>query len=262
MAWTPDIWTGRSSPSPFRSDRDSVRAIQRLGKKVLPGTWEGRRLQRVLRCLRACGGSEIGRGSEAPNCIRSAVNVGRLNMEAASSNSNPQQSRGVGNGVHRRQASSRTSRGRQVKTSSWFTKLPAGHVGIGISRGCPDAFALTYRRLAPGPWFKTCATPEEYRDLYLQALARLDPRHVVGQLETMAGGRVPVLLCYEAPPPNDKWCHRGLVSAWLFDTLGLEVPELDHEDAGCGWQHPKLHPTLRRPQGLVQAPLPFRPQPN
>ena len=39
-------------------------------------------------------------------------------------------------------------------------------------------------------------------------------------------------------------CHRGLVSAWLHDLLGLEVPELFHEEKGFGWQHPKLPPEL------------------
>jgi len=37
-----------------------------------------------------------------------------------------------------------------------------------------------------------------------------------------------------------------LVSAWLYDELGLEVPEFGHEALGFGWQHPKLHPSLMR----------------
>jgi hypothetical protein len=37
------------------------------------------------------------------------------------------------------------------------------------------------------------------------------------------------------------------VSAWLSDTLGLEVVEVGHEQLGCGWRHPKLPVDWRRP---------------
>jgi len=68
----------------------------------------------------------------------------------------------------------------------------------------------------------------------------------VSDLALMADGGTPTLLCWEAPPSNPAWCHRALVSAWLFDELGLEVPEVGHEALGFGWQHPKLHPSLMR----------------
>jgi hypothetical protein len=42
-----------------------------------------------------------------------------------------------------------------------------------------------------------------------------------------------------AEKPAD-WCHRGQVAGWLHDQLGIEVFEFGHEDAGHGWQHPKL----------------------
>ena len=40
----------------------------------------------------------------------------------------------------------------KMKTSSWFTKLPSGHVGVGISRGLPLGYEHLprYRKLAPG----------------------------------------------------------------------------------------------------------------
>jgi hypothetical protein len=116
-----------------------------------------------------------------------------------------------------------------IKTSSWFTKLPPDHVRIGISRGTPTAQRapfVTYRRLQLDPWFKTCATPQEYVRLYYrEVLSKLDPKAVVGALDAIADGGIPTLLCCEAPPPNPAWCHRALVSAWLFDELGLEVCE-------------------------------------
>ena len=49
-----------------------------------------------------------------------------------------------------------------------------------------------------------------------------------------------------APTTGDNWCHRGLVAAWLKDTLALDVFEVGQEAEGAGWAHPKLT-SLRRP---------------
>jgi hypothetical protein len=91
----------------------------------------------------------------------------------------------------------------------------------------------------PGPWFKS-VTATEFRRLYLAQLSALDPQDMLRDLAALAGGRTPALLCFERPPPNEAWCHRGLVSAWLDETLGLRVVEYGHEQAGWGWTHPKL----------------------
>jgi hypothetical protein len=134
-----------------------------------------------------------------------------------------------------------------IKTSSWFTKLPEDHARIGISRGVPRRQA-NYRRylpLNPGPWFKSVPV-QEYVERYFDILDQLDATTVLAELQALAGDSIPTLLCWEAPPPNDQWCHRALVSAWLYDELGLEVTELGHEDKGFGWRHPKLHKTLVR----------------
>jgi len=85
-----------------------------------------------------------------------------------------------------------------------------------------------------------CVAPDEYRRLYMDQLARLDPRKVLHELSEVAGGLVPALLCFEPPPPNTAWCHRGLVSVWLQETLGLHVIEFGHPEKGSGWRHPKL----------------------
>ena len=149
-----------------------------------------------------------------------------------------------------------------MKTSSWFTKLPPGHVGIGISRGVPAGFEhlANYRKLAPGPWFKSCSSPARYLERYFgDVLAKLDPRQVAADLQRLAGEAEPVMVCWEHPPPSPSWCHRALVSAWLFKTIGVAVPELGHEDAGFGWQHPKLHPTLKDSSSPVQARLSLGP---
>ena len=133
-----------------------------------------------------------------------------------------------------------------IKTSSWFTKLPADHIRIGISRGTPSKQTgfRRYPLLNPGPWFKSCETPQEYAARYFDILSKLNADDVVYELTELADGGTPTLLCWELPPPAPAWCHRGLVSAWLHDELGLEVPEFGHE--GFGWQHPKLDPELRK----------------
>ena len=71
-------------------------------------------------------------------------------------------------------------------------------------------------------------------------LEQLDPNAVLADIVRIADGKVPALLCFERPPPNPEWCHRGLVSAWFSDKLGLRLVEFRREYAGWGWAHPKL----------------------
>lgn len=135
-----------------------------------------------------------------------------------------------------------------VVTSSWATPLPAAYARIGISRGPARGQRgyRMYRALAPGPWFSTVGE-SEYCHRYMAMLKALDPHAVLAELKELSGGLVPALLCFEPPPPDMNWCHRGLVSAWFADTIGLVVNELGHEGAGAGWTHPKLPPSIRRP---------------
>lgn len=126
----------------------------------------------------------------------------------------------------------------QIVTSSFFTKLPAHFAPISIARWAPhrlrDIPAL--RALSPGDWFKSVDV-DEYRRRYLEQLARLDPHETVRTIEDLAGGRPAALLCWERPR-DGVFCHRGYVSAWLFDQIGVQVPELGLD--GCGHHHPKL----------------------
>jgi hypothetical protein len=134
-----------------------------------------------------------------------------------------------------------------IVTSCWFTKLPDTYARIGISRGTPRGqrgFKM-YRKLAPGPWFNT-VEPIEYQRRYFAQLDTLDPQTAANELVALAGGKTPALLCFEREPPDEAWCHRGLVSAWLQDTLGRLVPEVGHDASGVGWSHPKLHRACRR----------------
>lgn len=130
----------------------------------------------------------------------------------------------------------------QIFTSSWFTPLPDSIQKIGISRGTPRGYPAGYRKLmalAPGSYFKT-AEVREYKQLFFADLALLSPQRIVDQIGELANGRDCALLCYEAPAKDDHWCHRGYVSAWLHDTLRIEVFEHGMEQVGCGWYHPKI----------------------
>lgn len=136
----------------------------------------------------------------------------------------------------------------KIVTSSWFTTLPDTHARIGISRGVPRGTPAGYRRYAalnPGRWFSS-VTVEEYIARYNdEVLSRLDPRGVVDDLTKLSDGHTPTLLCFEKPGPGPDWCHRGIVSLWLHQTLGLEVYEFGQEHHGCGAFHPKLPAKIR-----------------
>jgi hypothetical protein len=133
-------------------------------------------------------------------------------------------------------------------TSSWSTKLPEGYARIAISRGSPRGQRgyRVYRPLAPGAWFKS-VTAAEYWDLYMAQLAKLNPAVVLKDLADLSAGKIPALLCFEKPPPDQNWCHRALVAVWLQKAAGLHVNEFGHEACGHGWSHPKLPAAWRRP---------------
>jgi hypothetical protein len=121
----------------------------------------------------------------------------------------------------------------KIKTASWFTKLPDDHQKVGISRGVPRGSPAGYKRfraLEPGAWFNS-STSADYLKLYGEILARLDPREVADSLLTLAPGKVPVMLCYEAPASireGTTWCHRHLAAQWLEDKLGIEVEKVGY----------------------------------
>jgi hypothetical protein len=136
----------------------------------------------------------------------------------------------------------------QIVTSSWRTSLPADYAPIGISRSTPRGRSgyRRYIKLQPGRWFNSTGL-EEFTKLYNEEiLGPLNPEVVVKDLLELAGERTPALLCWEPPEPGPAWCHRALVSVWLWEKLGIELPEFGHEHEGCGWCHPKLHPEVRR----------------
>ena len=129
-----------------------------------------------------------------------------------------------------------------IKTASWWTKLPDDCQRIGISRSSPRRAAAgyrLYRKLAPGPWFNSVDV-QTYVRLYAEILAPLDPHQVAAELHDLAGGRIPVLLCFERAGTS-TFCHRSLAAAWLAEGLGVPVPEFGYEGLPQS-QHP-LHPS-------------------
>lgn len=122
-----------------------------------------------------------------------------------------------------------------ILTSSWFTPLPPSYLRIGVSRSVPRGYPPGYRRLRdlePGPWFNS-VPPDEFHRRYMAQLDRLDAQAIVDQIAEMAAGyEAAALCCYEVR----GWCHRALISQWLQQQIGLDVPE--HGQCGCGAQHP------------------------
>ncbi len=132
-----------------------------------------------------------------------------------------------------------------MKTASYFTYFGPGRVGISRfnPRGGISGYRV-YRALAP--WRGMLKLREAvYRDIYFNSiLAELDPQKVVADLQALAGGHEPVLLCFERPPfTATNWCHRRMVAEWLADKIGLDVPELER-GGGAAPPTPGGNPTL------------------
>lgn len=111
-----------------------------------------------------------------------------------------------------------------MRTAAWAAYSGPGRVSISRSapRRAPAGYRV-YRKLAPGPWFRS-VSDDEYRRLFLaEILSPLDPQIVWDELHALAAPHEPVLLCWEAEPAG---CHRRLVAAWLEARLGGCVPEL------------------------------------
>lgn len=98
--------------------------------------------------------------------------------------------------------------------------------GISIARSSPrwvSGYKL-YRKLNPGPWFKSCATTDEYIDRYCdEILDPLDAEQTYNELISLVSPLEPILLCWESP---DQFCHRDVVRAWFKESLGVDVFEL------------------------------------
>lgn len=118
-----------------------------------------------------------------------------------------------------------------MKTASFQTYKGPGRVSI--ARYAPRNTPAGYRQfkaLAPGPWFNS-VTREEYEARFaMEILGPLDPQKTLEDIQKLANGAEPVLLCWEKPPfTESNWCHRRIVADWFKNRLGVEVPELGYE---------------------------------
>lgn len=77
---------------------------------------------------------------------------------------------------------------------------------------------------------KSTGNHRTYVRQLLEQFEKLDPAHVLHELEHMSGGKPVVLLCFEKPKPtvgdDNIYCHRQVVARWLSSKLGIVVPEL------------------------------------
>ena len=121
-----------------------------------------------------------------------------------------------------------------MKTASYFTYRGPGRIGISVGnpRGIPAGYRM-YKALAPRRDMLHLSQ-DEYRDIFFgDILGRLNPTQVAHDLEKLAAGDEPVLLCFEKPPFTvSNFCHRRMVAEWFKDTLGLNVPEYKQPRAG------------------------------
>ena len=118
---------------------------------------------------------------------------------------------------------------------------------IGISRGVPrrpERLPHVPASCSPVLARSSCPTASSPSATIAEVLERLDPHQTVDELMELAAGKIPALLCFEHAH-SPAWCHRGMVSAWLHLTLGLDVLEYGREQDGCGATHPKLCDSAR-----------------
>lgn len=112
-----------------------------------------------------------------------------------------------------------------MKTSCF--KYYTGDKGIAICLYPPTGWTgPSLNKLAPERkiFFDVKAgriTQEEYKMLYRAQLEKLDAQEIYNVLKGY------VLLCWEKP---GEFCHRRLVAQWIYDKLGIEVPEWNSAD--------------------------------
>ena len=113
-----------------------------------------------------------------------------------------------------------------MKTSCF--KYYTGDLGVAICLYPPiDWSGLRFPALAPTPsiFYDIKAgriDQKEYERRYREeVLAHLDAQQIYNTFKSN------VLLCWESP---EKFCHRHIVSRWIFENLNIEVPEWNIKD--------------------------------
>jgi hypothetical protein len=135
----------------------------------------------------------------------------------------------------------------QIKPGPWSGKFPDDQLRVGISRGNAARAGCWLSRVSQarsGTRFNSVEVDEYRRRYYAEILGPLDTQAVAGELLDMAGGRIPVLLCFERPG-RGQWCHCAMASEWLAEATGQAVPEFGFETLPQH-EHPLLPSSLHR----------------
>lgn len=136
-----------------------------------------------------------------------------------------------------------------LATASWYTPLPhTTCVRIGISRGpLPNGVSMTTVRY-PGltPYQSQREVPPElFHRNYVHKLHTLDPEFILGELQSMARGKVPVLCSWTGIHNlinGKEGCHRHLAADWFEKMLDIKVPELGAPPAFDRFSWWRMHP--------------------
>jgi len=135
----------------------------------------------------------------------------------------------------------------KIFTGWWFGATPWNAIKIGVSRGVPNLSERFHELKELAPTYQMLKMSDDlYMRSYMRHLMLLDPERIVKRLEELSEGFDVILCCYERPQDDEAWCHRGYISAWLNDTLGLEVVEIERPNDGFGWSHPKIPARFRK----------------
>lgn len=104
--------------------------------------------------------------------------------------------------------------------TSYFAKvrrLSNKYCPISIAQFKPKYFnGEEYREVAPDintlMEFKETLDREKYIKEYKEKLSKLDASKVLEDINNIANGKIPVLVCYEV---SGEFCHRHLLREWL-----------------------------------------------
>lgn len=141
-----------------------------------------------------------------------------------------------------------------IKTASWFTPLPSGHVRINITRGVVPRHlnlqsSILYRALAPS-CSQTYTPPADFQRNFLARLGALDPEFVYHDLIKLAAPQIPVLCCWEDPQQIHAGvcgCHRHIVAQcwsarWISNARKSHTQASTASDIGRCIQLQRPHP--------------------
>ena len=129
-------------------------------------------------------------------------------------------------------------------TSHWRSSLLADVDAqiVSISRGEPRwRLPFAYRRLrslAPCDEAWQEESTERFEAAYTRQLEELGAQRILDDLGRIGGGRPVVALCWERP--HEPFCHRWVLSRWLHEQTGIEVPELRAGDLPQSQDAPEM----------------------